>query len=40
MGGLRNSYNILVKKPEEQTPLSAPKHRWKDITKMDLEEIE
>jgi hypothetical protein len=27
MGEMRNSYKILVGKPEEKTPLGRPKHR-------------
>jgi hypothetical protein len=40
VGGLRSAYNFLVEKPEEQRCLSTPKHKWKDITKMDPKEIE
>jgi hypothetical protein len=36
MGENRNSYRILVGKPEEKGPLGRPRHRWKDNIKMDL----
>jgi hypothetical protein len=28
MGAKRNSYRILVGKPEEKRPLGKPRHRW------------
>jgi hypothetical protein len=34
----RNSYRILVGKPEGKRPLGRPRHRWVDIN-MDLREI-
>jgi len=36
MEQMRNSYEILVGKPEGKTPLGRPKRRWKDNIKMDL----
>jgi hypothetical protein len=32
----RNSYRILVEKPEEKRPLGRPRHRRVDNIKMDL----
>jgi hypothetical protein len=40
MGMERNSYRILVGKPEEKSPLGRPRHRWEDNIRMDLREIE
>jgi hypothetical protein len=40
MGVMRNAYQILVLKPEEERPLQRPRHRWEDNTKMDLREVE
>jgi hypothetical protein len=31
---IRNSYNILVGKPEGKRPLGRPRYRWKDNIKM------
>jgi hypothetical protein len=39
MGEKRNSYRILVGKPEEKRPLGRPRRRWVDNIKMDLREI-
>jgi hypothetical protein len=36
----RNSYRILVGKPEGKRPLGRPKRKWVDNIKMDLREIE
>jgi hypothetical protein len=38
MGEKRNSYRILVGKPEGKRPLGRPRHRWADNSKMDLRE--
>jgi hypothetical protein len=35
----RNSYKILVGKPEEKRPLGRPRCRWEDNIEMDLTEI-
>jgi hypothetical protein len=35
---MRNSYKILVGKPEGKRPFSRPTHRWKENIKMDLGE--
>jgi hypothetical protein len=40
MGEKRNSYRILVGKPEGKRPLGRPRRRWVDNIKMDLIEIE
>jgi hypothetical protein len=38
-GEIRNSYNILVGKPEGKRPFGRPRCRWEDIFRMDLREI-
>jgi hypothetical protein len=30
MGMKRNTYRVLVGKPEEKRPLERPRHRWED----------
>jgi hypothetical protein len=35
----RNTYNILVIKPEGQKSLQIPRHRWKRNIQMDLKEV-
>jgi hypothetical protein len=39
MAEIRNSYKILVQKPEGKRPLKRPKHRWEDYIKIYLREI-
>jgi hypothetical protein len=39
MGKMRNSYKILVGKPEGKRPLGRPRRRWEDNIEMDLSEI-
>jgi hypothetical protein len=39
MGEKRNSYRILVGKPEGKRPLGRPRRRWEDNIRMDLREI-
>jgi hypothetical protein len=39
MGETRNSYRILVGKPEGKRPLGRPRRRWVDNIKMDFGEI-
>jgi hypothetical protein len=34
----RNTFSLLVAKPEGKRPLGRPRHRWVDNIKMDLEE--
>jgi hypothetical protein len=36
---MRNTYKILVGKPEVKRPLRRPRHRWEDNIKIDLTEI-
>jgi hypothetical protein len=38
-GEKRNSYRLLVGKPEGKRPLGRPRRRWVDNIKMDLEEV-
>jgi hypothetical protein len=39
MGMKRNTYRILVGKPEGKRPLGRPRRRWVDNIKMNLREI-
>jgi hypothetical protein len=39
MGAKRNSYRMLVGKPEGKRPLGRQRRRWLDNIKMDLREI-
>jgi hypothetical protein len=39
MGETRNTYRILVGKPDGKRPLGRPRRRWVDNIKMDLREI-
>jgi hypothetical protein len=39
MGDKRNTYRILVGKPEGKRPLGRPRRRWVDNIKIDLREI-
>jgi hypothetical protein len=39
MGEMRNSYNILVGKPEGKRPFGRPKRRWEDNIGMNFREI-
>jgi hypothetical protein len=36
---MKNAYEILVRKPEEKTPLRSPRHRWEDNIKLNHKEI-
>jgi hypothetical protein len=38
MGEKRNSYRMLVGKPEGKRPSGRPRHRWVDNIKIDLRE--
>jgi hypothetical protein len=37
--GRRNTYRILVGKPEEKRPLGRLRRKWEDNIRMDLREI-
>jgi len=39
IGGERNTYDILVRKPEGKRQLRRPTHRWEDNIRMDLRGI-
>jgi hypothetical protein len=39
MGELRNTYNILVGKPEVNRQLGRPRCTWEDNIRMDLREM-
>jgi hypothetical protein len=38
-GARRNTYRIMVGKPEGKRPLGRPRHNWVDNIKMDVREI-
>jgi hypothetical protein len=39
MGDRRGLHRVLVGKPEGKRPMGRPRHRWEEITKMDLQEV-
>jgi hypothetical protein len=39
MGERRNTYRLLVEKPEGRRPLGRPRRRWLDNIRMDLVEV-
>jgi hypothetical protein len=39
MGRRRNANRVMVMKPEGRRPVVKPRHRWKGIIKMDLNEM-
>jgi len=39
MGEMRNSYGILVEKPEGKRPFGWPKHKCEDNIRMDIKEV-
>ena len=39
MGERRDTYRVLVGKPEGKKPLGRPSCRWEDSIKMDLQEV-
>jgi hypothetical protein len=39
MGEKRNTYRLLVGKPEGKRPLGRPRYKWVNNIKMDLEEV-
>jgi hypothetical protein len=40
MGEKRNSYRLLLGKPEGKRPLGRPRRRWVENIRMDLGEVE
>jgi hypothetical protein len=38
-GEKRNTYRLLVVKPEDKRPLGRPRHWWEDNIKIDLGEL-
>jgi hypothetical protein len=36
MGEMRNTFKMLVAKPEGKRPLGKPRRRWEDNIRMDL----
>jgi hypothetical protein len=38
-GERRGVCRVLVGKPEGESPLGRPRHRWEDKIKMDLQEV-
>jgi hypothetical protein len=40
IGEKKNTYRILVGKPDGKRPLGRPRHRWVNNIKMDFREIE
>jgi hypothetical protein len=39
MGEDRGVHRVLVKKPEEKTPLGRPRRRWEDNIKVNFQEV-
>jgi hypothetical protein len=39
MGAMRNTYKILVTRPEGERSHGRPRHRWEDNIRMDLRAI-
>jgi hypothetical protein len=39
MGAKRDSYRILVGKPEEKRPLGIPRRIWEDNIKIDIKDM-
>jgi hypothetical protein len=39
MGGKRNTYKVMVGKPERKRPVGRPRRTWKDDIEMDLRDI-
>jgi hypothetical protein len=40
MGAKRDSYRVLLEKPEGRMPLGRPRSRWEDDIKMHLLDVE
>jgi len=36
MGGVRDTYKILVRKPDRKRPLGGPRHTWTHSITVDL----
>jgi len=36
--GMRKTWRVLAKKPEENRPLETPRHGWEDNIKTDVKE--
>jgi hypothetical protein len=39
LGEKRNTYRLLVRKPEGKKPIGRPRHRWVGNIRMDLVEV-
>jgi hypothetical protein len=39
MGKTKGTYMVLVGKPEGQSPLGRPRHRWEDNIKIDIQAV-
>jgi hypothetical protein len=39
MRQMRNTYNIMVRKPERKAPHGRPRRRWEDSIRMDLKKL-
>jgi hypothetical protein len=39
MGGKRNTYRLMVGKPEGKRPAGRPRHTWMDNIRMDLVQV-
>jgi hypothetical protein len=39
IGGMRYTYEILVRKPEGKRPFARPRYRWEETVRMNLREI-
>ena len=40
VGEGRGVYRVLVRRPEDKSPLEIPRHRWEDNIKMDFQEVD
>jgi len=39
IGEMRNAYKMLIRIPEEKTPLVRARHKWEDNIRVDLREV-
>jgi hypothetical protein len=39
MGETRNTYKILIGKPEETWPIGRPRRKWEDNIRLNLREV-